>query len=55
LLGTQAGYHKGSPLSLSGQLDEFSTVGKARAELELEPSGRRVGWLGDLDGYLAIE
>ena len=55
LLGTQAGYHPGSPLSLSGRLDEFATVTQARLALEGEPSGTRVGWLGDLDGYLAIE
>ncbi len=55
LLGTQAGYDRGSPLSLSGRLDEFSTVADTRAALDLEPSGMRVGWLADLDGYLAIE
>ncbi len=55
LLGTQAGYHVGSPLSLPGVLDEFSTVTKARVALERDPSGMRVGWLGDLNGYLAIE
>jgi len=55
LLGTQAGYHPGSPLSLSGQLDEFDTVQQARRELEIDPRGTRVGWLGDLDGYLAME
>jgi amidase len=55
LLGTQAGYDKGSPLSLSGRLDEFSTVADARRELEIDPRGTRVGWLGDLDGYLAME
>ncbi len=55
LLGTQAGYHPGAPLSLSGRLDELATVAQARRELEGEPGGTRVGWLGDLDGYLAME
>jgi amidase len=55
LLGTQAGYDAGSPLSLSGDLDEFATVADARRELEIDPRGTRVGWLGDLDGYLATE
>ncbi len=55
LLGTQAGYHPGAPLSLSGRLDEFATVAMARRELERAPVGARVGWLGDLDGHLAME
>jgi amidase len=55
LLGTQAGYHPGSPLSLSGRLDELATVALAREELAHHPAGARVGWLGDLDGHLAME
>lgn len=55
LLGTQAGYHLGAPLSLSGRLDEFATVAMARQQLERRHAGARVGWLGDLDGHLAIE
>jgi amidase len=55
LLGTQAGYHVGSPLSLTGRLEEFATVAQARAALSLDTTGTRVGWLGDLDGYLAME
>lgn len=55
LLGTQAGYDAGSPLSLSGRLDEFATVAVARRTLDAEQGEIRVGWLGDLDGYLAIE
>ena len=55
LLGTQAGYDAGSPLSLSGRLDEFATVADARRELEVDAGGTRIGWLGDLDGYLAVE
>src|SRR5882757_9941690 len=50
LLGTQAGYHAGSPLSLAGRLDEFTTVAQARANLDVDTSGTRVGWLGDLSG-----
>ncbi len=55
LLATQAGYDDGSPLSLSGRLDEFATVATARAELRADASGTRVGWLGDLNGHLAME
>ncbi|HSB86613.1 MAG TPA: amidase [Ilumatobacteraceae bacterium] len=55
LLGTQAGYHPGSPLSLSGRLDELTSVGAARDALHLDPAGIRVAWLADLDGYLATE
>ena len=55
LLGTQAGYHVGSPLSLAGRLEEFATVAQARAALDIDATGTRVGWLGDLDGYLAME
>ena len=55
LLGTQAGYDGGSPLSLSGRLDEFATVVDARRELQGDRRGTRVGWLGDLNGYLAME
>ena len=55
LLGTQAGYDPGSPLSLSGHLDEFATVAAARRTLGVELGPTRVGWLGDLDGHLAIE
>ncbi|HEY0518565.1 MAG TPA: amidase, partial [Ilumatobacteraceae bacterium] len=55
LLGTQAGYDVGSPLSLSGRLDEFANVERARRELATDISGTRVGWLGDLGGHLAME
>jgi amidase len=55
LLGTQAGYDQGSPLSLAGRLDEFASVAQARQTLETDGSGTHVGWLGDLDGYLAME
>ncbi|MDO8364904.1 MAG: amidase [Actinomycetota bacterium] len=55
LLGTQAGYDRRDPLSLSGRLDEFDTVAGARNALAGGLGGTRVGWLGDLDGYLATE
>lgn len=55
LLGTQAGYDERSPLSLSGRLDEFADVAQARESLQNDPTGTRIGWLRDLDGYLAIE
>jgi amidase len=55
LLGTQAGYDRAAPNSLSGGLDEFATVARARVALEGDPAGVRVGWLGDLDGHLAME
>src|SRR4029077_9717117 len=51
LLGTQAGYHPGSPLSLDGRLDGFATVTEARQALDIDSRGTRVGWLGDLDRY----
>jgi len=55
LLGTQAGYDARVPLSLSGRLDEFATVGRARLALDEDPAGTRIGWLGDLQGRLAME
>ncbi|MEY2443523.1 MAG: amidase [Ilumatobacteraceae bacterium] len=55
LLGTQSGYHPGVPLSLSGGLHDLATVEDARRALQGEPTGTRVGWLGDLDGHLAVE
>jgi amidase len=42
-------------LSLSGRLDEFGTVAAARATLDVDPDGTRIGWLGDLGGHLAFE
>lgn len=55
LLGTQAGYDPRVPLSLPGALDEFATVARARQTLEHDPTDTRIGWLGDLDGRLAME
>ncbi len=55
LLGTQAGYESRAPLSLPGRLGEFDSVAAARLALDGDPQGTRIGWLGDLDGYLAME
>ncbi len=55
LLGTQAGYDVRVPLSLPGTLDEFATVGRALLALDHDPAETRIGWLGDLDGRLAME
>ena len=55
LLGTQAGYDARSPLSLLGRLDEFATIADATAALAGDRRDVRVGWLGDLHGYLACE
>ena len=55
LLGTQAGHDPRSPLSLQGRLDEFDTVADATAALAGDIDGTRVGWLGDLNGHLAME
>ncbi len=59
LLGTQAGHDARSPLSLPGRLDGFATIGAATAALAGDPTsdqrGARIGWLGDLRGYLAFE
>ncbi len=55
LLGTQAGYDARVPGALEGRLDEFATVGRARESLHDDPIGTRIGWLGDLDGRLAME
>ena len=55
LLGTQAGFDRRAPLSLSGNLPEFATTANARRTLDVDVEGTRVGWLGDLGGHLAIE
>ncbi len=55
LLGTQAGYDARSPLSLPGRLEEFATIADATAALAGDRHDRRIGWLGDLRGYLACE
>ncbi len=49
LLSTQAGAHPLSPLSLTGDPQAFV------APLEGDVRGQRIGWLGDLQGYLPME
>ena len=49
LLSTQAGYDARAPLSLGEDTGVFAR------DLATDISGRRVGWLGDLEGYLPTE
>ena len=49
LLSTQAGAHPSSPLSLTGDPSVFA------GSLDMDPKGQRVGWLGNLQGYLPME
>ena len=49
LLSIQAGWDARAPLSLAGDGREFLTLPA------LDSSQTRIGWLGDLDGYLAME
>ena len=49
LLSVQAGYHPASPLSIAQDGSAFT------ASLELNPTGQRIGWLGDLWGYLPMQ
>jgi len=49
LLSVQAGPHPASPLSLSDDPAVFAGA------LDSDPKGQRVGWLGDLQGYLPME
>jgi amidase len=49
LLSVQAGPHPASPLSLSDDPGMFAGT------LDSEAKGQRVGWLGDLQGYLPME
>jgi amidase len=49
LLSTQAGAHPASPLSLAGDPAVFA------GSLDSDPQGQRIGWLGDLQGYLPME
>jgi len=49
LLSVQAGYHPASPLSIAQDGQAFT------APLDSEVKGQRVGWLGDLNGYLPME
>ena len=49
LLSTMSGYHPASPLSITENPAQF------RAPLARDWRGARIGWLGDFDGYLAME
>jgi amidase len=49
LLSVQAGHDARAPLSQAGDGSVFT------ASLEADVRGQRVGWLGDLDGYLPME
>jgi amidase len=49
LLSTQAGAHPSSPLSLTSNPSIFS------GPLNHDPTGQRIGWLGNLHGYLPME
>jgi amidase len=49
LLEVQAGYDERVPLSLPGGERFLETLD------DFEPEGTRIGWLGDLSGYLAVE
>ncbi|PUE06363.1 amidase [Limnohabitans sp. T6-5] len=49
LLSVQAGPHAASPLSLSQDAAVFA------GSLDSDPTGTRIGWLGNLQGYLPME
>lgn len=49
LLSVQAGPHPDAPLSIR------ETAASATAPLDVPVRGRRIGWLGDLGGYLSME
>jgi amidase len=49
LLSVQAGFDEQAPLSLQQDPSIFT------GSLERDFKGARIGWLGDLDGYLAME
>jgi amidase len=49
LLSVQAGFDPRAPLSIR------QTAASVTAPLDVPVAGRRVGWLGDLGGYLAVE
>lgn len=49
LLSTQAGAHPASPLGLTDDPTLFAGA------LDSDPKGQRIGWLGDLQGYLPME
>ena len=49
LLSVQAGAHPASPLSLTDDPAVFA------GNLHSDPKGQRIGWLGNLQGYLPME
>ncbi len=49
LLSVQAGADPTSPLSLTDDPAQFA------GSLDSDPQGQRIGWLGDLQGYLPME
>lgn len=49
LLALQSGWDARAPLSIAGDGREFEQ------SLQSDPSGLRIGWLGDLQGHLAME
>lgn len=49
LLSVQAGADPASPLSLTDDPSVFAGA------LDMDPQGQRIGWLGDLQGYLPME
>lgn len=49
LLSVMAGHDKRSPLSLRDDPAQFA------AQLDADLRGKRIGWLGDWNGYLAME
>lgn len=55
LLATQAGYDVRHPLSLAGDGSEFAKLAHYQPANSKPLAGKRVGWLADMDGYLAME
>lgn len=49
LLSVQAGANPANPLSLTDDAAQFAGA------LDSDPKGQRIGWLGDLQGYLPME
>ena len=49
LLAVQAGWDARSPLSIAEDGSQFN------GSLDADPKGLKIGWLGDLNGYLAME
>ncbi|MDO8456065.1 MAG: amidase [Burkholderiaceae bacterium] len=49
LLAIQSGWDARAPLSIAEDGQQFN------ASLDADPKGLKIGWLGDLNGYLAME